>query len=160
MSAHRRWGWWWWWCSWLRHRTRHSTLLHYISFMTKHSLIIWKKCKPIVTRNNFHKKFWTKKGELLKKSQQSNYYWKDWNYWKRIITEEIDLLKELQLLNCLKLLTNQTTQKNTKKKRKTYVSVHTWGGGGGGGAAAAAGCAVELDAAPFCITSAPRPNIP
>ena len=34
------------------------------------------------------------------------------------------------------------------------------GGGSGAAAAAAAGCAVELDAAPFCITSVPRPNIP
>jgi len=36
---------------------------------------------------------------------------------KKIITEEIELLKELQLLNYLKLLTNQTTQKILKKEK-------------------------------------------
>ena len=84
-----------------------------------------------------------KRLELLKKN----------NYWRDRLTERITVTE-------LSQITNESDHSKNTKKRKTYVWVHTWGGGGGGGAAAAGGCAVELDAAPFCITSAPRPNIP
>ena len=48
---------------------------------------------------------WKTNNQILEHTEELELL-KDWNYWKTIITEVIDLLKELQLLNSLKLLMN------------------------------------------------------
>ena len=98
------------------------------------------------------------------KDQQSNFgtYWrigtterlkllKNNNYWSDRLTERTTITEQSQITDEL------DHSKNTKKEKLMCDCTQEGGGSGGGDAA---GCAVELDATPFCITLAPRPNIP
>ena len=77
-------------------------------------------------------------------------YWKTRNYWSDRLTERTTITEQSQI-------TDELDHSKNTKKEKLMCECTPEGGGSG---AAAAGCAVELDAASFCITSAPRPNIP